>query len=253
MPKVQTLSKQRLPLQKTLEILFIKKLQLIFLLNILCIAVNAQDQVFLRSDEGMLDCYIVDINDSIIIFRTLDPSDTVEYEIPLKETYGYVLEDGNKQQHALTKEKHYYIKSWHPRKNRQVNLKEGKGVYFRMKSDTSLFPRRGKIVQITTDTLWIEQKKKGKLERHPYLFSNFEMLGYTTFWTELATVIVIPTSTVNEGSLQFYRKMHLNKGWQWKTELVNEVIDEKKIKRRFRPGRSLKLPKSVKRKTRNKS
>ena len=69
MPKVQTLSKQRLPLQKTLEILFIKKLQLIFLLNILCIAVNAQDQVFLRSDEGMLDCYIVDINDSIIIFR----------------------------------------------------------------------------------------------------------------------------------------------------------------------------------------
>jgi hypothetical protein len=56
------------------------------------------------------------------------------------------------------------------------------------------------------------------------------MLGYTTFWTELATIIVIPTSTGNEGSLQFYRKMHLNKGWQWNTELVNEVIDEKKIK-----------------------
>jgi hypothetical protein len=49
------------------------------------------------------------------------------------------------------------------------------------------------------------------------------------------------------------RKMHLNKGWQWKMELLNEAIAEKKIKRRYRPGKSFKLPKSVKRKTRNKS
>jgi hypothetical protein len=252
MPKVQTLSKQRLPLQKTLEILFFKKLQLIFLLNILCLAVNAQDQVFLRSDEGMLDCYIININDTVIIFRTLDPSDTTEYEIPIRDTYGYVLEDVNMHKQLVSKEQEYYIKSWNEKKRRQVLLKEEKGIYFRMKSDTSLFPRRGKIVQLHPDTVWIEQKKKGKLERNPYLFTNFEMLGYTTFWTELATLIVIPTSTVKEGSLQFYRKMTLNKGWQWKMELVNEAIAEKKIKRRYRPGKSFKLPKSVKRKTRNK-
>lgn len=214
----------------------------------LCPAVNAQDQVFLRSDEGMLDCYIVNINDSIIVFRTLDPNDTIEYEIPIKETYGYVLEDVNKQEQVFSKEQHYYIKSWHSGKNRQVSLKEEKGVYFRMKSDTSLFPRRGKIVQLHPDTVWIEQKKKGKLERNPYLLSNFEMLGYTTFWTELATLIVIPTSTVKEGSLQFYRKMSLSKGWQWKMEVVNETIDEKKIKRRFRAGKLKRLPMVVRKK-----
>jgi hypothetical protein len=236
---------------KTFEILFFKKLIFLFLLNVISFVVNAQDQVFLRSDEGMLDCYIVNINDTVIVFRTLDPSDTTEYEIPIRDTYGYVLEDANKHKQLVSKEQEYYIKSWNEKKRRQVILKEEKGIYFRMKSDTSLFPRRGKIVQITPDTLWIEQKKKGKLERHPYLFANFEMLGYTTFWTELATLIVIPTSTVKEGSLQFYRKMHLNKGWQWKMEVVNEAIDEKKIRRRYRPGKSFKLPKSVKRKTRN--
>lgn len=233
---------------KTFEILFFKKITFLILLNALCLALNAQDQVFLRSDEGMLDCYIININDTVIVFRTLDPSDTTEYEIPIRDTYGYVLEDVNKHKQLASKEQEYYIKSWNEKKRRQVILKEEKGIYFRMKSDTSLFPRRGKIVQLHPDTVWIEQKKKGKLERNPYLLANFEMLGYTTFWTELATLIVIPTSTVKEGSLQFYRKMTLSKGWQWKMELVEELIDEKKMKRRFRQGKQKKLPISVRRK-----
>jgi len=234
---------------KTFLVLLLYKIVFVLIMSVLTFEVGAQDQIFLRSDEGMLDCYIIQMNDSMLIFRTLDPSDTTEYEILIRETYGYVLEDGSKQQSILTKEREYYLRCWHPDKKRKINFKEEKGIYFRLKTDTSLFARRGKIVQLATDTLWIEQKKKGKLERNPYLLADLEMLGYTTFWTELATLIIIPTSTVKEGSLQFYRSMHLNKGWNWKMEMVNNAIDEKKIKRRFRPGKSFKLPKSVKRKT----
>jgi len=233
---------------KTFEILLPYKLVFVLILSALSFKLTAQDQIFLRSDEGILDCYIIHINDSVIFFRTLDPSDVSEYEILIRETYGYVLEDGNKQQQAVLKELEFFIKCWHPDKKRKINFREEKGIYFRMKLDTSLFARRGKIVQLSPDTVWIEQKKKGKLERNPYLFTDFEMLGYTTFWTELATLIVIPTSTVREGSLQFYRTMSLNKGWQWEMEVAKEVLDEKKIKRRYRPGKLNKLPKSVKRK-----
>jgi hypothetical protein len=219
-------------------------------MSVLTFACGAQDQIFLRSDEGMLDCYIIQVNDSVIVFRTLDPNDTTEYEIFVSDTYGYVLEDMSKQQSVLNEERKYCVKCWHSKKKGKVFFKEERGVYFRLKTDTSLFARRGKIVQIETDTLWIEQRKRGTLERKPYLLEEIEMLGYTTFWTELATLVVIPTSTVKEGSLQFYRSMHLSKGWNWKTEELNETIDEKKIKRRFFRAQLKKLPKSAKRKLR---
>ena len=209
----------------------------------------AQDQIFLRSGDGILDCYIMSVNDSVIVFRTLDPNDTNEYEIPYADTYGFLMEDLSQLQNSDFLPKYRLIFS-HPKKRRHPQFSVDKGMLFRLKNDTMLLPRRGRITALTPDSIQLEIKRKRVLERLSFALNDIEMFGYTTMWTEIATLIVIPTSSVKEGTLQFYRQMSLTHGWSWEVKpILEQPVPLRKMKRKFRPGQLLKLPKSVKRKT----
>ena len=210
----------------------------------------AQDQIFLRNEDGFLDCYIIHVNDSIIVFRTLDPNDKHEYEIPYSDTYGFLLEDAGRLNSTAVQSMN---KLWfyHPKKKRHPHFSVNNGLIFKLKNDTTFLPHRGRITLITADSIQLEMKRKHQLERISYAIRDFEMFGYTTPWTEFATLIAIPTSSLNEGALQFYRQLSIAKGWTWEVKQAPEQeIPYTKMKRKFRPGQLLKLPKSVRKKNR---
>jgi hypothetical protein len=210
----------------------------------------AQDQIFLRNEDGFLDCYILQINDSIIVFRTLDPNDKHEYEIPYADTYGFLLEDADRL-NSTSSYSMYRLQFHHPKKKRRPVFYVNKGLIFKMKNDTSFLPLRGRITGITSDSIQLEMKRKQHLERSSFAIRDIEMFGYTTNWTELATLIAIPTSSLNEGALQFYRQLSISKGWVWEIKKEPEPeVPYSRMKRKFRPGQLLKLPKSVSKKNR---
>lgn len=209
---------------------------------------NAQDQIFLKNNDGILDCYIININDSTIIFRTLDADDKNEYEIPNDDTYGFILEDPKKLQETFVQfanQLHFY----HPNKRRVPVLKPGKAVIYRLKSDTVFFPRRGKMISLTADSMTVELKKRKQVERLSISLDEVNMFGYTTFFTEILTLIAVPSKSVSEDKLQIFRKLTLLKGWTWKVMPPGEdELMKKKYRRKFRRGQLLKLPMSVKKK-----
>lgn len=212
--------------------------------------VFAQDQIFLRNEDGFLDCYILQVNDSIIVFRTLDPNDKNEYEIPYADTYGFLLEDADRL-NSTANYSLYRLQFHHPKKKRRPVFTVNKGLIFKLKNDTSFLPLRGRITGITSDSIQLEMKRKQHLERLSFAIRDIEMFGYTTNWTELATLIAIPTSSLNEGALQFYRQLSISKGWVWEIKKEPEPeVPYSKMKRKFRPGQLLKLPKSVNKKNR---
>lgn len=230
----------------------IESLRLILFASIFLIQYNllGQDQIFLRNEDGFLDCYIIQVNDSIIVFRTLDPSDKNEYEIPYADTYGFLLEDAGRLNSSavLTMNKLWFN---HPKKKRRPHFSVNNGLIFKLTNDTTFLPNRGRITLITADSIQIEMKKKHQLERISYAIRDFEMFGYTTAWTEFATLIAIPTSSLNEGAMQFYRQLSITKGWTWEVKrALDQEVPYTKMKRKFRPGQLLKLPKSVKKKNR---
>jgi hypothetical protein len=212
--------------------------------------VFAQDQIFLRNEDGFLDCYILHVNDSIIVFRTLDPTDKHEYEIPYADTYGFLLEDADRL-NATSNYSMYQLQFHHAKKKRRPVFSVNKGLIFKLKNDTSFLPRRGRITGITTDSIQLEMKRKHHLERSSFAIHDIEMFGYTTNWTELATLIAIPTSSLNEGALQFYRQLSISKGWILEINKAPEQeVPYSRMKRKFRRGQLLKLPKSVSKKNR---
>lgn len=212
--------------------------------------VSAQDQIFLRNEDGFLDCYILQVNDSIIVFRTLDPNDKHEYEIPYADTYGFLLEDADRLNSTASYSMNR-LQFHHPKKKRRPVFLVNKGLIFKLKNDTSFLPLRGRITGITSDSIQLELKRKQHLERLSFAIRDIEMFGYTTNWTELATLIAIPTSSLNEGALQFYRQLSISNGWVWEIKKEPEPeVPYSKMKRKFRPGQLLKLPKSVSKKNR---
>jgi hypothetical protein len=230
----------------------IQVFRLFFLVVIFFIRSNvfAQDQIFLRNEDGFLDCYILLVNDSIIVFRTLDPNDKQEYEIPYADTYGFLLEDADR---LITTSNYsmYQLQFQHPKKKRRPVFSVNKGLIFKLKNDTAFLPHRGRITGITTDSIQLEMKRKQHLERISYAIRDIDMFGYTTSWTELVTLIAIPTSSLNEGALQFYRQLSISKGWVWSIIKVPEQeVPYSRMKRKFRPEQLLKLPKSVSKKNR---
>lgn len=230
----------------------IQVFRLFLLLVIFFIRSNvfAQDQIFLRNDDGFLDCYILQVNDSIIVFRTLDPNDKQEYEIPYADTYGFLLEDADRLI-TTSNNSTYQLQFHHPKKKRRPVFSVNNGLIFKLKNDTSFLPHRGRITGITTDSIQLEMKRKQHLERISYAIRDIEMFGYTTNWTELVTLIAIPTSSLNEGALQFYRQLSISKGWVWGiTKTPEQEVPYSKMKRKFSPGQLLKLPKSVSKKNR---
>ena len=212
--------------------------------------VSAQDQIFLRNEDGFLDCYILQVNDSIIVFRTLDPNDKHEYEIPYADTYGFLLEDTDRL-NSTASYSMYRLQFHHPKKKRRPVFLVNKGLIFKLKNDTSFLRHRGRITGITSDSIQLEMKRKQHLERLSFAIRDIEMFGYTTNWTELATLIAIPTSSLNEGALQFYRQLSISNGWVWEIKKEPEPeVPYSRMKRKFRPGQLLKLPTSVNKKNR---
>ncbi|MEX1187769.1 MAG: hypothetical protein WED33_00820 [Bacteroidia bacterium] len=209
----------------------------------------AQDQIFLKNGDGILDCYIIGITDSVITFRTLDQADKSEYEIPNSETYGFLLEDPLKLQAAEMMFQNELFFS-HPSKKRAPVIKTGKTIIYRLKADSIFLPRRGKLVSLTADSMQIETRKRKEVERVAIALNDISSFGYTTFVTELFSLITIPASSIREGSLQFYRKLRLEKGWVWRVMPPGEdVLSQRKYRRKFRKGQLLNLPKSVRKKT----
>ena len=231
----------------------IQGFRLILLLVIFFIrsSVFAQDQIFLRNEDGFLDCYILHVNDSIIVFRTLDPTDKHEYEIPYADTYGFLLEDADRL-NATANYSMYRLQFHHPKKKRRPVFSVNKGLIFKLKNDTSFLPHRGRITGITSDSIQLEMKRKHHLDRLNFAIRDIDMFGYTTNWTQLATLIAIPTSSLNEGALQFYRQLSISKGWVWEiTKTPEQEVPYSRMKKKFRPGQLLKLPKSVSKKNRH--
>jgi len=210
-----------------------------------CIEGISQDQILLRYG-GVLECFIVQADDSIIVFRLLDYGDD-EYEIPYNETYGYVLEDPQRLQ-KQDNEVHFKIEFSNPKRKRRPVFKERNGIIFRLIGDTTLLPLRGSIIQIMPDSIQIEVRRKRVPERITYALRDFTQFGYTTIGTELLTLIIAPVSALKDGSLQLYRKLAVQNGWTWVVkEIPPEAPKARKI-RKYRNGRKIRLPKAVRRK-----
>lgn len=224
-------------------------LLIVFLFFLCSFNATAQDQIFLRNGDGMLDCFILSVDDSVITFRTLDQEDKTEYEIPNSDTYGYLLEDPGRLQ-AIEQTYQNSLVFNHTKKHRSPRLKPGKTVIYRLKSDTLFLPRRGKMISLTADTMFVETIKRKKVDRFPIALDDVVMFGYTTFMTELLTLVVVPASSTRDGTMQIFRKLSLLKGWTWKVMPPgDEELSHRKYRRKFRKGQLLNLPKSVRKKT----
>ncbi len=208
----------------------------------------AQDQIFLKNGDGILDCYIIGVSDSVLTFRTLDQADKNEYEIPNSETYGFLLEDPSKLRASEMMFQNELFFS-HPSKKRKPVIKTGKTIIYRIKSDTIFLPHRGKLISLTADSMQVELKKRRQIERVYVALKDVSSFGYTTSFTQIFTLAAIPSSSIKEGSLQIYRKLSLGKGWEWKVMPPGEeVLSQRKYRRKFRKGQLLNLPKSVRKK-----
>jgi len=222
----------------------------IFIMYFACsLNAHAQDQIFLRNGDGILDCFIISVDDSIITFRTLNHEDKTEYEIPNSDTYGFLLEDpGRLQAIELTYQNSLVFS--HPKKRRTPRLKPGKTVIYRLKSDTLFLPRRGKMISLTADTMFVETIKRKKVDRFPIALEDVTMFGYTTLMTELLTLVVVPASSTRDGTMQIFRQLPLSRGWTWKImPPAEEELSQRKYRRKFKRGQLLNLPKSVRKKT----
>jgi hypothetical protein len=228
---------------------FDKLLIFLFLHTIQGGILRAQDQIFLRNGDGILDCFIVAVNDSLITFRILDKNDKNEYEIPYNDTYGFLLEDPSRIQAAesiFQNQLHFR----HNKKTRQPVIKPGRTIIYKLKTDSLLLPRRGKLISLTFDSMQVELSRRKETHRVSVALEDAAAFGYTTAFTEILTLIVFPVSTLKDGSVQFYRRLSLKQGWTFKVMPPGEdLINQKKYLRKFRKGQLLNLPKSVRKKT----
>jgi len=226
----------------------IKLLLFLLLLSALSVNLRAQDQIFLKNGDGILDCFIVAVNDSLITFRILDKNDKNEYEIPYTDTYGFLLEDPSRVQAAeLIFQNELHFK--HRKKLRKPVLKPGKSIIYKLKNDSLLLPRRGKIISLTFDSMQVEHSRRKEIYRLSVALDDVAAFGYTTTFTEIITLIVLPVSALKDGSVQIYRRLSLKHGWTYKVMPPGEeLINQKKYIRKFRKGQLLNLPKSVRKK-----
>ena len=223
---------------------FLKCFKKGFLMVFLFIAnageIKAQDYIFLRSSDAILPCIILNVNDSQIVYRTLDPDDLNLYSIAVSQTYRYVLEDPKAKMLELADTLEWTIRMKHPKKKERV-LKIGRGIVFQIQTDSADFYRKGSIHEINTDSFSIEIKKRKDLFYEHYALDDIVFFGYSTLWTEALSWLVFPIESVSTGTDAFYVKSKIADGWtysvltQFKPYPVKKV---KKNKRRFKnPGR----------------
>jgi hypothetical protein len=206
---------------------------------------RAQDHIFLRNDEGTLECFILEANDSLIVFRTLDPNDKQEYEIAVSEIYGFLLENPEMLQTTANVQKTWQLEFRNSGKRRKPTFREGNSILFKLIGDTLEMPRSAKITDIQPDSIQLEVRRKRVPERITYGFNQFASFGYRTPLTEVVTLIVAPVSALQDGSFFLYRKLLLEEGWTF------EVLEGKQasripfVRKYPRRARKVKLPVQV--------
>ncbi len=209
---------------------------------------HAQDHLLLKNDDGILECYIVQVNDSIIKFRTLDPADHYEYEIPVSETYGYLLENPTYLPEILHQRQHNKLIIKNLNKKRERIFFENQTMIFKLLKDTSSTARKGKIIEITADSIQLETKKKKITERTYFAINDISEFGYTTLLTEITSLVILPVSALQDGTLRLYKNLSRKAGWQTQIEPEPQPdLIKKRVKRNGHGRKSIQLPAVVKR------
>jgi hypothetical protein len=206
----------------------------------------AQDHIFLREDDQVIDCIIISASDSIIVFRVLDLNDTHEYEISTTDIYGFLLDDPQREQ---LKSVDYQMEFFHPTIKRKPIFRIRNTLLFRLQGDTAAMPSKGKITDISCDSVQLERKINRKTERIYYGWNEFQSFGYTTLYTEIFTLILAPVDALQSGSFFFYRKLEPEYGWKRKCAEAPDEVSKLILKKYPTRGKKIRLPQYVKRKS----
>lgn len=212
------------------------------LLMLFAARLEAQDHIFLRNDAGTLECFILEANDSVIVFRTLDPSDRQEYEIAVSETYGFLLENPEVLQKLTVAEKTWQLEFKHPSKKRRPTFREGNSILFKLNTDTLEMPRSARITDISQDSIQLELRRKRVPERITYGLNQIHSFGYKTPLTEIFTLLIAPVSALQDGSFFFYRKLMPEDGWMYSLQEGKEASKLPLVRKYPRRARKVKLP-----------
>jgi hypothetical protein len=206
----------------------------------------AQDHIFLREDDQVIDCIIISASDSVIVFRVLDLNDTHEYEISTADIYGFLLDDPQREQ---LKSVDYQMEFFHPTIKRKPIFRIRNTLLFRLQGDTAAMPSKGKITDISCDSVQLERKINRKTERFYYGWNEFHSFGYTTLYTEVFTLILAPVDALQSGSFFFYRKLEPESGWKRKCAEAPDEVSKLILKKYPTRGKKIRLPQYVKRKS----
>lgn len=184
-----------------------------------------QDKLFLRDNDIILDCYILQADDSLIVFRLADVDSKTIYEIPYAATYGFVLEV-KKDLETTKAPLDLAFQFSHPEKKRKPIIRTQNTIIFKLKTDSSFYPRSGTLVFVDADSMQVEFKKRKHVHRTSFSIEDVQWFAYTNVITELMTLIIFPISSNNDPYARFYRKLDLRKGW--KHELIPAPIRMRK-------------------------
>jgi hypothetical protein len=205
---------------------------------------RAQDLIFMREDDEILECIILQTSDTSIVFRLMDPQDDQEYEVLSKLTYGFLLES-----EAISKglkSERYQFEFYHATIKRRPLFREGNSVLFRLADDTASMPRRARIIELGCDSIILETRKKRIPQRLVFSSNAIREFGYTTPLTEVLTVLIAPVSALKDGSFFFYRKLDLKNGWGFKCNRAPDEVARLILKRYPKKIKRQRLPKAVK-------
>lgn len=224
-----------------------------FALMLFAARLKAQDHIFLRNDEGTLECFILEANDSVIVFRTLDPSDRQEYEIAVSEIYGFLLENPDVLQQVSAPQKTWQLEFNHPSKKRRPTFREGNSILFKLKTDTLEMPRSAKITDIKQDSIQLELRRKRVPERITFGLNQIQSFGYKTPLTEVITLVIAPVSALQDGSFFLYRKLLPEDGWAYSLKEGREASKLPLVRKYPRRAKKVKLPVQVRLRGKRKS
>jgi hypothetical protein len=211
-------------------------------------SILAQDLIFMRDGDEILECIILQTSDSSIVFRLMDPQDSQEYEVLSNLTYGFLLES-----EAISKgikSERYQFEFSHFTKRRRPVFRDGNSVLFRLANDTASMPRRAKIIDISCDSIVLETRKKRVPQRHVYPVSTIQEFGYSTPLTEILTLVIAPISALKDGSFFIYRKLNLSSGWTFSCKRAPDEVARLILKRYPSKIRKQRLPKAVRKNNR---
>lgn len=193
--------------------------------------VAAQDYIFLRNSDAFLPCIIVQANDSIIVYRTLNSDDPHFYSLRVSEIYGYVLEDPKVKMLDLSDTITWSIKMIHTARSKQRKIKTGQSFVYKLKSDSSDFWHKGSIKEIVNDTLLLQRKRRNDIEFSSVSLNNIKTIGYSNLWTEALSWFVFPVESVSSGIDAFYVTSSVDDGWVFQTLIESKPYPVKRIRK----------------------